>query len=542
MENKNFVSIPKEKFNFVQKDAKLHDKKFETKPVGYLKDAFNRFKKNKGSIVAAWIVIFLILFALIGPFCYDSNYVNSYATDLELRYYQYLTPKAPIFNGTGFWDGTSEKEITEAQYIKYKLQAKETGCDPIVKILDEYVSKDINGVKKMYKIRFDNYANINSFTKQFTQEEYEALQKWQDENKMQIILPWVDYYDKKSDADFIKNSPVLFNNINVWYKCDSKGNPLDADGNIINLDDIDSVIPGYRTYTSQGTVSDLYTSTRIAGDPGIEDPNSPDRFKYCMRGGSKKLGYTFTVRINPYNYFIYKYGFEPYFLFGSSANGYDIFTRLAQGARFSLMFAVLVSAINLVIGAIYGAIEGYYGGTADLVMERVSDILASVPSMVVTVLFNLHLSAKVGPIPALLYAFVLTGWIGMASRTRMQFYRFKNQEYVLAARTLGATDRRVMFKHIFPNSLGTIITGSILSIPGVIFSETSLTYLGIINLDSATRSSVGAMLSAGQGLMTTYPHLVFFPALFIGLLMVSFNLFGNGLRDAFNPSLRGAED
>ena len=542
MENKNFVSIPKEKFNFVQKDAKLHDKKFETKPVGYLKDAFNRFKKNKGSIVAAWIVIFLILFALIGPFCYDSNYVNSYATDIELRYYQYLTPKAPIFNGTGFWDGTAEKVITEDQYIKYKLQAKETGCDPIVKILDEYVSKDINGVKKMYKVRFDNYANINSFTKQFTQEEYEALQKWQDENEMQIILPWVDYYDNKSDADFIKNSPVLFNNINVWYKCDNKGNPLDADGNRLTIDNYKDVIPGYRTYTSQGAVSDFYTSTRIAGDPGIDDPESPDRFKYCMRGGSKKLGYTFTVRINPYNYFIYKYGFEPYFLFGSSANGYDIFTRLAQGARFSLMFAVLVSAINLVIGAIYGAIEGYYGGAADLVMERVSDILASVPSMVVTVLFNLHLSAKVGPIPALLYAFVLTGWIGMASRTRMQFYRFKNQEYVLAARTLGASDRRVMFKHIFPNSLGTIITGSILSIPGVIFSETSLTYLGIINLDSATRSSVGAMLSAGQGLMTTYPHLVLFPALFIGLLMVSFNLFGNGLRDAFNPSLRGAED
>ena len=130
----------------------------------------------------------------------------------------------------------------------------------------------------------------------------------------------------------------------------------------------------------------------------------------------------------------------------------------------------------------------------------------------------------------------------MASRTRMQFYRFKNQEYVLAARTLGARDRRIMFKHIFPNSLGTIITGSVLVIPGVIFSETSLTYLGIINLDSATRSSVGAMLSAGQGVMTIYPHLVLFPAVFIGLLMVSFNLFGNGLRDAFNPSLRGVEE
>jgi oligopeptide transport system permease protein len=130
----------------------------------------------------------------------------------------------------------------------------------------------------------------------------------------------------------------------------------------------------------------------------------------------------------------------------------------------------------------------------------------------------------------------------MSSRVRMQFYRFKNQEYVLAARTLGANDWSIMFKHIFPNSLGTIITGSILVIPGVIFSETSLTYLGIINLDSPTMSSIGSMLANGQSVMSSYPHIMLYPALFIALLEISFNLFGNGLRDAFNPSLRGTED
>ena len=130
----------------------------------------------------------------------------------------------------------------------------------------------------------------------------------------------------------------------------------------------------------------------------------------------------------------------------------------------------------------------------------------------------------------------------MASRVRMQFYRFKNQEYVLAARTLGASDKRIMFKHIFPNSLGTIITGSILSIPGMIFSESSLSYLGIINLQTGSMTSVGNMLSSAQKYLTSYPYMMLFPALFICLLMLSFNLFGNGLRDAFNPSLRGSED
>ncbi|MBQ6125233.1 MAG: ABC transporter permease, partial [Spirochaetales bacterium] len=128
------------------------------------------------------------------------------------------------------------------------------------------------------------------------------------------------------------------------------------------------------------------------------------------------------------------------------------------------------------------------------------------------------------------------------SRVRTQFYRFKNSEYVLAARTLGARDSRLIFRHVLPNSLGTIITGTVLIIPGVIFSESMLTYLGIVNLETSGLTSIGTMLSNGQAYLSTYPHIIMFPAVFISLLEISFNLFGNGLRDAFNPSLRGAEE
>lgn len=141
----------------------------------------------------------------------------------------------------------------------------------------------------------------------------------------------------------------------------------------------------------------------------------------------------------------------------------------------------------------------------------------------------------------LFLAFFLTGWIGMAGSTRMQFYRFKNREYVLAARTLGASDARLMFKHIFPNALGTLVTGSALVIPSMIYSETNLSYLGIINLSSGNITSVGTLIAGGQALMETSPHIALFPSIFLALLMLSFNLFGNGLRDAFNPSLRGTE-
>jgi oligopeptide transport system permease protein len=248
------------------------------------------------------------------------------------------------------------------------------------------------------------------------------------------------------------------------------------------------------------------------------------------------------IRVLYYNYYQYKNGFVPSYIFGTDSQGYDLALRLADGIRLSLIISVLVSAINFVIGAIYGAIAGYYGGATDLIMERITDILSGIPSIVVMTLFQLHLAKKVGVIPSLLFAFVMTGWIGMSSRVRTQFYRFKNQEYVMAARTLGARDWRIIWKHIFPNTLGTIITGSVLAIPGVIFTESMLSFLGIVNLGGQETTSLGTLLSDASEIWINFPHLMLFPALIISLLMICFNLFGNGLRDAFNPSLRGVED
>lgn len=511
MENIN--SIPKEKFQFVTKRDLSHDKKLETKPVGYFKDAFRRFCKNKGSVIAAIIILILVIFAIVGPYCISDKYTSAYGNDTDVGQYQTLLPKLSIMEGTGFWDGTEvEEELSAANYYRYLGMQQERGYQVI------YETKKVGS---RYTIKVDTYRAIKGFTKTFTAQEYQALMDWQDENNMQVILPYVN------------NNLALIQNDSVWYVCDRKGNPELDNGELI---------PAYYTYAVAEGLKDDYTSVmRLPDDPYVNGDEA-NGWSYAQRTGTASTGYNYKVRVEPYNYFIYKYGFEPSFVFGTDSKGYDVFTRLASGARFSMLFAVAVSAINLFIGAIYGAIEGYYGGAVDLTMERISDILSGLPTLVVTVLFNLHLTPIVGVIPALIYAFILTGWIGIASTTRMQFYRYKNQEYVLAARTLGARDRRLIWKHIFPNSLGTLITSCVLIIPGVIFSETSLTYLGIINLDSPTTSSVGAMLSAGQKVMVDFPHVVLFPALFIGLLMVSFNLFGNGLRDAFNPSLRGSED
>lgn len=228
-------------------------------------------------------------------------------------------------------------------------------------------------------------------------------------------------------------------------------------------------------------------------------------------------------------------------MFGTTSFGKDIFTCLSSGARFSFLFAIAVATVNLVIGAIWGSIAGYFGGRIDLFMERFTDILGSVPTVIVITLLKLHMGTS-SQMVVLFISFFMTGWIGMASTTRMQFYRFKNQEYVLVARTLGASDKRIMFKHIFPNAIGTLVTSCALVIPSMIYSETNLSYLGIINLESGNITSVGTMIAAGQRDMVLAPFVAIFPSLFLALMMLSFNLFGNGLRDAFNPSLRGSED
>ena len=519
MKNKTYPEIPAEKFRFASSSDHLHDKKLDTKPVGYFQDAFRRFCRNKGSVVAAIIICILVLFAIVGPYFTPKNFRDSYGSNKYMMQYKWLDPKLSFMEGTGFWDGTHVKEISQNTYYEYVGIAQETGYNPIQKVLDEYeLADDFGKTKTMYKVRLNSYYALDAFIVQCTPELYQQLQDWQEETGIQLILPAV-------------SNEVNATRLNIWYKVDGRqGNPvLDANGNLQ---------PAYTTI--KGSRPDDYNSTRLASDPYLTG-DTENGWRYAVRSGAEGK-YSYSVRVSAYNYFIYRYGYEPSFIFGTDSSGYDIISRLALGGRFSLMLAVCISAINLTIGAIYGAIEGYYGGVADMLMERFSDILANVPFMVVAILFNLHLAHKVGIVPALLFAFVLTGWIGMAARVRMQFYRFKNSEYVLAARTLGASDFRIMFKHIFPNSLGTIVTGSILVIPGVIFSETSLTYLGIIDLNSTSMTSIGSMLTGGKEVMTKAPHVVLFPAIFIALLMICFNLFGNGLRDAFNPSLRGTED
>ena len=508
----DYNTIPMEKFKFANKAEKVSDKKFETKPVSYAKDVWTRFCKNKSSVVAACIILFLLLFSLFTPVIASTNYTES-LTDTTYLQYTTLLPKNKLLAPLGIWDGCQDMTLNKNDFYYWNAIYEETGAQIMPEIYRaDYTDASSTSKTTFYDVRMDSYIRNGMYYITLTEAQFKDIQAWQNETGVQVIYPAVN-------QNKIKN-PSMKTDPNIWYECDNKGVPVIKNGEYTDI------------YLTSGA-ADGYDSLRVEGDNGS--------YRYARIGGTSSAK-TYVCRVFKYTYFQYRYGEEPCFLFGTNAKGQDILTRLAAGARFSLLLALGVSFVNLFIGAIYGAIEGYYGGTVDIIMERISDVLGSVPSMVVMSLFQLHLASKVGPVWSLIFAFMLTGWIGMAARTRMQFYRFKKQEYILSARTLGASDARLMFKHIFPNAMGTLITGSVLSIPGVIFSESSLTYLGIVNLESSTQTSVGTLLSGGNNLLSTHPHVILFPAIFISLLMISFNLFGNGLRDAFNPSLKGVED
>ncbi len=227
---------------------------------------------------------------------------------------------------------------------------------------------------------------------------------------------------------------------------------------------------------------------------------------------------------------------DEYHWLGTDALGRDLMTRLFRGARISLLIAVITVFTNVFIGVVYGAVSAYYGGKVDIFMTHLAEVMDGMPYVVVTILFMLVLGAGIFSI---ILAMTVTGWIGTSRLIRAQFYRFKGREYVLAARTLGVPDRILIFRHILPNCVGPLITRSMIAIPGAIFSESFLAYIGLGI--APPNPSIGILLSDGQKVLLQYPYQTVFPAILISVLMIAFNLFSDGLRDALDPTKRGEE-
>ncbi|MFP4286949.1 MAG: ABC transporter permease [Candidatus Izemoplasmataceae bacterium] len=623
--------ISKDKFEFVQRDEKIYDKRLETKPIGYFQDAFIRFSKNKTNLVASMILLTLILLSIFVPMLTSKNY-----TDVDPQL-QTLPPKIPILENFGIADGTKG---FDDQPVDLETIDPETGLGLPVGFSPEFIKMETleNYVTLCTDIDDRCVGGQVEFTLARTSTEvtYEGRDSVSfSESANPVIV--VDVHDLRgTDPELnvilsVSGADVVIGTITepgvhefdvfesedisvafVLSKIKLQVTGPEESRNVASVTSVEAFrndeeepfyeVDGYELSRFQNASgSDAGSSGRVAGeilmarfdfeayeaafgefrdnafssekfneileenssvcdidmsqDPTAEDPwifpegcpiKEVTSKSEELEGPDGNLFFSYAVVID---YLAYS-GYEeiPNYLFGTDPGGRDYFAMVWLGLRTSLFIGVIVAIINISIGIVYGAIEGYYGGTVDLLMERFGEIVGRIPFLVWLALFVIIL----GPgVLTLIVLMTVTGWLGVAGTTRTQFYRYKGREYVLASRTLGAKDSRIIFRHILPNGIGTIITASILMIPGVIFTESTISYLGygigsgqafeLFGFIEFSGVSIGVLLADGRSNLTTRPYLTFFPALIISILMITFNMFGNALRDAFNPSLRGSE-
>ncbi len=654
IDSENYINeqFAPDDFEFVQQDAKIYDKKFETKPIGYFKDAMIRFCKNKTNVVATIILFILVLLSILVPILTTKNYT-------VLKYEQAnLPPRVPYLEKIGIMDGTRKytNQTVDINTIdpktglglpvgfnpKYILmdtlkntkkecsaKAKEcVGGENVISLNRKNAAAIISSVldesnstteKKVYKNKVFSFRKVNNPIIKININEIKG------KNAAVNLILSSDYRINPANPTYhLVETITETTEINVYEKMEQYlpvyletyfTSPIilelvnDVDNASVALESVEFrdnketiVDTGYDLSLYQ-LVSDKDYSGRYTRQKGIlteasfrfdeygkalgekeifafsqdeykklvekypicvpeDDPDNPDPHgkifpKGCpirkingivgdAQGPDGTVYYSYNITVD---YALYQ-GYEgmPYFLFGTDAAGRDYFTLVWLGLRTSLIVGLIVSSINITIGIIYGAIEGYYGGTLDLLMERFGEIIGRIPFLVWLALFVVLF----GPgILTLILLLTVTGWLGVASVTRTQFYRYKGREYVLASRTLGAKDLRIIFRHILPNGIGTLITASILMIPGVIFAESTISYLGygigsgqsfkLFGFIQLSGSSIGILLYNGRAELLNKPYLIAFPAIIISILMITFNMFGNALRDAFNPSLRGSE-
>ncbi|MBE5986465.1 MAG: ABC transporter permease [Paenibacillaceae bacterium] len=220
-------------------------------------------------------------------------------------------------------------------------------------------------------------------------------------------------------------------------------------------------------------------------------------------------------------------------LFGTDQFGRDLWVRTWMGTRISLLIAFVAAFLDLTVGVVYGAVSALIGGKVDAVMQRFIEILVGIPHLIIVILLMMIMPAGIWTI---VVALSITGWVNMARLVRAEILKLKNQEFVLAARVLGTSTSRIIWKHLIPNTVGVIVINAMFTIPSAIFTEAFLSFIGIGMQEP--KASLGVLINNGYQVLRNFPHVLIFPAIVIVLIMVCFSILGDGLRDALDPRMR----
>lgn len=278
----------------------------------------------------------------------------------------------------------------------------------------------------------------------------------------------------------------------------------------------DNKVLKFRTYEIDGHTYkiDYQLAAKAKNDPTIKS--------YQLSVDNQPLEVTNTTKVLNKTYW-----------FGTDTLGRDIFIRNIYGARISLLIALIATLVQFFIGVLYGGISGYVGGSLDNFMMRVVDLINTIPLLLYVILLMVVMGAGLHTI---MIALGSVYWVTMARLVRGQVLSIKENEYVLAARTLGASSWRIMVKHLIPNAMGPIIVSLAMMVPSAIFTESFLSFVGLGV--SAPQASWGTLANDAMSGLRTYPYQLFIPSFFISLTVLSFNFLGDGLRDALDPRLR----
>ena len=572
IENK-FEKEEEGSFELVQANSKIFDKKFDTKAVGYWADAVKRFCRNKASLVCFFLLAVLILLSIFGASL--SKYSPTQpAHDRFVK----LSPKWPLLEKLGILDGKTainseainlnaivfvneeEKAAFKAKYPEVFMDVKEEfykeqdyELDLVTKSV-QYDSRFVSKVgkptyveRRVFKYDENNkviyvtcptcnnvdgerehcdeckgLGEIESFelqcyyTVKFTYDKYAFLM--QPYNVTELSTAKVTEYLNKLLANAGKD-PITESYVKTLSEEIFRKGPQT------------SAVTSFKT----GVYYEEYTSINdvIASRLGI---SASDMTLKITAGAKTNMGFNFRMTIDPVA--AGEIDEHTYFIFGTDAIGRDMWARIWSGLGLSMIIGLVVGIFSIVFGICWGAISGYYGGLADIIMERFTDILVNVPSMIILTLLNLYIGNNKGSVLVFILALIMTSWVGIASRTRIQFYRYKNREYVLASRTMGAKDRRLIFKHILPNGIGPLVNTAVSIIPASMRFETSMSYLGIASM---SENSIGQIISSANDYVNSpQAYLLVIPSIIFSIIMVSFSVMGLGLRDALNPALRGS--